>query len=281
VIVDGVGAAAVGDRSLVEEIVRLLLAGAPPGWTHLHGEFTPPGQSAMAGASLTTSAGPESVAVSADVLAVVAEHQRRAAVAGVPWARLIIDCSADGGLSARTEPAAPAPVVAAAEATSRRWQRRVLVTASAVFVAAAVVVFAVGWQWSTPPRAGIIAVPPSPPREQAAWSAITKWVDAENRSDTAELRRMVCANPSPRLAALIKTFEVEGNIQRLSLPSAIVKFDDEGASVSATVEHRVRPLSDAAKKQIVSPDGLYETDFTLADEAGELKVCDESGITHR
>ncbi|OBF86671.1 hypothetical protein A5791_20580 [Mycobacterium sp. 852002-51163_SCH5372311] len=97
----------VRDRDLVEDAVKLLLTEAPPGWQQLHGEFEPSSQPVVAQAFVTTADGRQlPSSVSAGAISVLAEHQRRAAAAGAPWQRLVIDCAADGRLSARAEPAA-------------------------------------------------------------------------------------------------------------------------------------------------------------------------------
>ncbi|MEZ0363585.1 hypothetical protein ACAG26_07745 [Mycobacterium sp. pUA109] len=269
-----------GDRALIEDAVKLLLSEAPVGWTQLHAEFAPASQPPVAAAYVMTSAGSLPLPVSAGTLSVVAEQHRRAAQAGMSWQRLVLDCHADGRLSACTDTDAtgPAALVPAHGKMRRAWQRRlrrVFMTVTLVCFAAAAVVFAVGWRWSPPPRVAMIAVPSPPPRQQESFGLLMRWFDAENRSDTAALRMMMCTNPSERLTAMVTTFEHRGNDQRLVFPEAIMDFHDEGSEVSVKIAERLRPLSEHAKRGFEAAHGaFFYNNATLVDEGGVLRMCD-------
>jgi hypothetical protein len=168
------------------------------------------------------------------------------------------------------------------EVTARRWARRMLMVVSAGCLVGAAALFALNRQWSPPPRAEVISAPPPPARQQESFAVIQKWLDAENHSETTTMRKLVCANPSPAVAGLIATYEHRGNDQRLAIADAVVEFHDDGSRIAVKTIGRVRPLGDFARqKDREFSNSLPEYDFELVDEGGELKVCDESGITHK
>lgn len=257
----------VGDRGLVEDVVKLLLSQAPPGWMQLHAEFEPTSQPVIATASVTMpDATEQPLTVSTEAFGALAEHQRRAAAAGAPWRRLVIDCHPDGRLSARTDPHMPG---------RRRWPQRVLAAITVGCLVAAAVVFAVAWRWGPPPRVGIIAES-TPPRQAEAFAVIQQFVEAENRGDAAGMRRFVCADPTLALADWILAIEQNGYPDNISSPEAVLEFHDEGPRVSLVYALRVRPLSEEAKRQAAEKGagGFYDNQYTLVEEDGGLKLCD-------
>lgn len=278
---DGSGGQAVSDRTLVEDAVRLLLVGAPAGWTKVHGEFEPSSQPNLAEASATTPDGQSlSLGVSAGVQSLLAEHQRRAAAAGAPWRRLILDCQPDGLLAVSTEPwGAPARV-----RRSQRWVVAVLAALSVGCLASAAVVFAVGWRWGPPPRVELTALPDPPARQKEAFEVISKWYEAQNQGDAAGMQALTCANPSSTVRDQIAGAADPGQRSGLVFPDAIVAFSDQGGQVWAGVVIRIRPLDDAMKLDVERAQqedaGYFGGQFTLVDEAGGLKVCDRPTGPH-
>jgi hypothetical protein len=279
VVSTGSGAASVGDRGLIEDAVKLLLSGVPTGWACVRGEFEPSSQPAVALASVSTADGEFApLAVSAEVLGVLAEHQRRAAAGGVSWRRLVIECHVDGRLSARTdrdERVAGSPPVA-----DRRWLRRGLAAVTAGCLIAAAVVFALGWRASLPPRAGMIPVPPPPPRQQEAFNVISRWFDAENHSDAAGMRALTCANPGSALVDRTKTIQSYGEFQAFFYPDAVVSFSANGPQFNVRVASQLHPINERMKQfsQLLEKNGGFTwDDFVLVDEGGQLKVCDING----
>lgn len=274
----GLGEGSVGDRGVVEQAVTLLLAAAPAGWTQLHATVEPSAQPVVATATALTPGGAVPVPVPPGVVDVLAEHQRRAAAAGAPWQRMVIECATDGRLSVWTEPAA-----AVGLCRPHRWPQWLLAAVTVVCLSAAGVVFATQWRWGPPPRVGMIEVPPPPPRQQEAFEVIQRWLDAERDADVAKLRALACANPSESVLTWIDTLDVEGQIQALAFPDAVIGFRDEGSRVWIKVAVRVRPLDDFQRVAVEDAQhhGGFLTDaFTLADEGGQLKVCDMSRPVH-
>jgi hypothetical protein len=280
----------VDDRGLIERAAQLLLASAPLGWTQLYAKFIP--TAGVADAHVITPAGLQQLVVARAVLDVVVEHQRRAAAAGKPWAQLIIDCHADGRLSARTTPpgqpasqqvpsAPTVPPAVGAESSARRWIRRTLAITTAGLLTAAAIIFVVGLDWAPAPRAELLPEPAPPAREAQAFAVISSWFDAQNRSDVAELRRLVCSSPAPLVALMIKSDAREGETQHLVLPEMLTDFHDDGSTVTVTLVHRIRFLPGAFDKGNEHEQGLYGTDLTLVDEGGQLKVCNQSNIKQR
>ena len=271
----------VGDRDLIEDAVKLLLGAAPVGWTRLHGEFEPP---AVAAVSAVTPDGMQSVTVPDGVLSVVGEHQRRAAAAGAPWQRLVVDCQADGQLSARTEPHAPASELADGSAVSAaqrsyRWLRPLLVAVTVGCAAAAAVVFAVAWKWSPPPRADVIVLPAPPPREKEAFDVISKWLNARNLGDAAGMRAMACAQPLPAAAHLIDRIQQFGQTQYIVYPDAITEFRDDQTQLFVTLAERAHPLDEHMRQRVADEQkrgGFFVERFVLVDDGGALKVCDDN-----
>jgi hypothetical protein len=184
----------------------------------------------------------------------------------VPWRRLVINCHCDGRLSAWADPGG-----------DRRWLRRGLAAVTAGCLIASAVLFAAAWRWSPPPRADVIPLPPPPARQQEAFDVISKWYDAENRSDVAGMRSLNCANPGKDLADRAATIQYHGNYQADVYPDAITSFIPDGAHFKAEVMARSHPL-DAHMKweaQWVERDGGFSYEkFVLIDEGGYLKICD-------
>ena len=274
------GDAPAGDRGLIEDAVKLLLSGAPAGWARLYGEFEPSAQPPVAAVSVTTANGrSQPLAVSAGVLSVLAEQQRSSAAAGVPWRRLAIDCHADGRLSARTEndPGSAAAVPSLTPPDPQRWPRRLLVALTAGCLIGAAAVFAVGWQWSPPPRLAMIPLPPPPPRQQEAFDVISRWFDAENHSDAAGMRALTCANPGKQLVDRTNTTQWYGEDQEIIYPQVVETFSEDGTEFKVTVAIRFHPLDDRMRREaeLAQASGGFVTDnFILVDEGGQLKVCD-------
>jgi hypothetical protein len=263
-----------GDRGLIEEAAKLLLALAPPGWVQIHGEFEPSSQPIIGAVSVTTQRGQsQPLAVSAPVMTALAKQQHSAAVAGAPWRRLVIDCHSDGRLSARAEGGAVDAV-----ADPQRWPRRVLAALTVAFLIGAGVAFGVGWQWSAPPRVAMIPVPPPPPRQQEAFDVISRWYDADNHSDAAGMRAATCANPGREVADRITEVERHGETVGLTYPEAIASFSDDGARFKAELRYRVHPLDANMSRQVTKAEadsnGFWFDYLFLADEGGQLKVCD-------
>lgn len=281
-MVDG-GDSRIGDRALIEDAVKLLLAQAAPGWQQLSGEFDPAAQPVIAQAFVTAANGQrQPLSVSAGVVSILAEHQRRSAVVGEPWRRLIVDCHADGRLSARTVPDAtvPPPEPHLPAGPQRlRWLSRALMVVTVGCSTAAGVLFAVAWTWSPPPRADVIALRSPPPREREAYDVVLRWLDGKNRGDAAGMRAVACANPSAKALELIDAIEQLGQHSVIVFPDAFTDFNDQGDRVWATVALRARPLTDSMRtrvEQARKSGGFFDERFVLVDEAGQLKVCDDS-----
>lgn len=268
----------VGDRALIEDAVTLLLEGVPAGWTHVHGEFDPLCKPALAAVSVVTPHGQSSsIGVPAGVLGVLAEHQRRAAAAGVPWRRLILDCHSDGRLAVRSEPTG-AP---SRRLRPRRWLIAVMAALAVGCLAAAAIVFAASWRWAPPPRVELMSLPDPPPRQQESFEVIGKWYEAQNRGDVVGMWAVTCANPS---AAVRDRIAGVAERSGLVFPDAIVAFSDQGGQVWAGVVLRIRPLDDAMKLDVEraqrEDNGYFGGQFTLLDEAGGLKICDQPTGPH-
>jgi hypothetical protein len=270
---EGGSEAPTGDRGLIEDAVKLLISEAPAGWTVLRCEFEPtsPVPTAKA-AALTPSGQWQSLTVSAGALSLLTEHQHQAAAAGASWQRLVIEHHCDGRLSAWTEdgPAAADP---------QRWPRRVLAAITTGCLIAAAVIFAVGWQWSQPPRVGMIPVPPPPPRQQEAFDVISRWFDAENHSNVAGMRAVACANPGPTVVGWFKSIGYYGEIQAYIFPEAVTSFSETAGQWKVDVAVRMHPLDAhmVHEVEIAEANGGFETErFTLVDEGGHLKVCDKN-----
>jgi hypothetical protein len=265
------------DRGLIEDAVKLLLTLAPAGWTQLHGEFEPSSQPSVAHAFVTTAGEQQQqLSVSPAVVSILGEHQRRAADAGAPWRRLVIDCSADGRLSARAEPDASAPTPATSPVRRYRWARTALMAITVGCLTAAAVLFVLGWKRSEPPRADIIAAPVPAPREREAFAVISRWFDAMNGRDAAGMRGLACAEPSPAVTDWIDT-TAQQDLESFIVPDAITKFDDVGKQVWVTIAERGRPLDERTKKLVEAAaqrGGFFAERFTLVDDGAGLKVCD-------
>lgn len=260
-------------RELVENAVALLVASLPAGWLRLHVEAQPSSQSLVAQASVTTADGQgQSVPVPPDVLAVLAEHQARATAARTPWRRLVIDCHADGRLSAYTDEVSRSHAPGAA-----RWVSRALAGLTGCLLVAAAAVFTVGWRWGPPPRAEMIALPSAPPRQQAAFEVVDKWFDAENRGDAAAMLSVTCRQPAQTVMDWISSTAQFGQVEGLVFPDAVIGFRDEGAKVWVNASVRIRPISDSQKRVVQEQQrhgGFFSEELTLTDEGGALKVCD-------
>jgi hypothetical protein len=268
------GDAPAGDRGLIEDAVTLLLSVAPAGWTHVQGEFEPSSQPPVAAALVTTIKGrSQPLPVSAGVLSLLVEQQRSAASAGEPWRRLMIECHSDGRLSARVD-----NNPGAVPRDPQRWPRRLLAATAAGCLIAAAVVFAIGWQWSPPPRIAMIAVPPPPPRQQEALDVINQWYTAENHSNVADMRAAACANPGPEVVKWFKSTAYYGEDQAIVYPEAVTSFRDEGSQFKVEVAVRLHPLDEHMRQEVeklqASHGGFAGDNFTLVDEGGHLKVCE-------
>lgn len=260
----GADGSAPGDRRRIEEVVALLLGEAPAGWAHLHLEFD--SATSAVTTSLTTGEGTSiPLPVPAGVIAALSDYHRQSGTAG----RLVIDCDADGRLSARTDPVATA-------AGSRRWPQWVLATITIGCLAAAAVVFATGWRWSEPPRLTALGVPP-PPRAQQAFAVATQWYEAENNGDVARMRELACVHPAQSVTDWISTIGYYGQDQGLVFTDAVTKFRDDGAAVWVRIAVRIRPVDDRTKREVDEAQthgGFLYEEMTLASEGGTLKVCD-------
>lgn len=264
-----------GDRTLIEDAVKLLLGAAPVGWTQVHAEFEPTAQ--LATASVVTGAGSQPLVVSAGALSAVAECQRRAAAAGTPWRRLVIDCHADGRLTVHTDDV-PGPSAAAAP-QARRWPRRVLMAITVVCLTAAAVLFALGRQWFAPPRADIIAVPEPSPRQQQAAQVILAWYDAQNRGDAPAMRALTCPEPGPNITETIAATEAYGVDERIYIPDGVSAFDDQGSTLRVEFASHIKALNAYMRSKVDAAragGGFFFDTFTLVDDgSGGLKICDD------
>ena len=276
------GDAPANDRGLIEDAVKLLLSSVPAGWARLYGEFEPSSQPPVAAASVTKTEGQsQPLAVSSGVLSMLADHQRIAVAAGLPWRHLVIDCYSDGRLSAWTETGPMRfadPPSGPASGPSRRWPRRVLAAITAGCLIAAAVVFTVGWRWGPPPRVGMIAVPPPPPRQQEAFDVVSRYFDAENHVNGEGMAALTCAHPSPIIALLNLSNKGSdgGPATSYFYPDAVTSFSDDGPQVKARVAFRVRPLNDRERHRLQDSGvngGFVSLNITLVDEGGHLKVC--------
>ncbi|KRQ53946.1 hypothetical protein AOT85_06250 [Mycobacteroides sp. H054] len=259
---------------MIEHAVMLLLVEAPTGWTHLHAEFEPSSPGAPAAASATTPDGhPSPMDVPAEVLENLAEHQHRAAAAGAPWRRLILDCHSDGRLAVRTEPA-KMPAL-------RRSLVLVLTALTVGCLVAAAVVFAVDWRWGPPPRVEVAALPDPPPRQKETFAVISRWIDAENHADVARMRTLICTHPAPSVLSWLSSLQDYGQRQGLLVLDAVTRFRDAGSQVWVTVAVRVRPLSESQQQEVAAAQqegGFFADEYTLDDDGTGLKVCDLSVV---
>ncbi len=245
-----------------------MLGDAPPGWTHLHVEFDI--ESTEVVAALTTAdAGSLHLAVPPDAVEALSEYHRQAVSHGSSWRRLSIDCRSDGTLSMRKDDGA--------RGVSRGWPQRVLAAITVSCLAAAAVVFAVGWRWSPPPRASMIAVPPPSPREGQVFEVLKRWYDAEDRGDGAAMRALACVHVGKNVEDEIEGVEQSGIRDGVTYPEAITGFRDEGAHVWAMVAMRVHPLSDRQRNAVeenLKHGGFFFDSYTFVQESGAWKVCD-------
>ncbi|OBK12694.1 hypothetical protein A5636_11920 [Mycobacterium asiaticum] len=163
---------------------------------------------------------------------------------------------------------------------SVRRSRRLLVGLLAAItigcLAAAAVVFAVGWRHPEPPRLAVLGVPP-PARAQRAFAVATQWFDAENRGDVARMQALACAHPSESVTGWIDTIRYYGQDQGLIYTDALTEFRDSGSSVWVKVAVRIHPIDDRMKREVEEEQargGFFYEVLALADEGGALKVCD-------
>lgn len=265
--VGAAGGGATGGRLLVEDAVTRMLGEAPPGWKHLRVEFDT-GSSTVT-ATVTADAESTHLAVPPEAVAALHEYHRQASARGSAWRRLWIDCAADGTLSMRTD--------APGQAGSRRWPQRVLAGITLGCLTAAAVLFAVGWRWSPPPRASMIAVPPPSPREGQVFEVLKRWYDAEDRGDGAAMRALACVRPGKNVEDEIEGVEQSGIRDGVTYPEAITGFRDEGAHVWAMVAMRVHPLSERQRNAVeenLKHGGFFFDSYTFVQESGAWKVCD-------
>lgn len=262
-----------GSRELLENATALLLTGLPPGWARLRADCAPP----TIEVTVTMADGRTlPVPASAQVVMLFSEHQRRSADRGTPWRRLVIECDATGELSAYTD--------ADAEGNSSgrvRWVPWTLAVLAVCLLTAAGVVFMTGWRLGPPPRVDLAALPDPPARQRQAVKVITPWFEAENRADVAALHALLCADPSPAVLRWIETIGRLGQNDRIAYPDAVTGFRDEGPRVWVQIAVRLRPVSESQKRaveQAQASGGFFDDQFTLTDEAGQLKICDIAGI---
>lgn len=272
------GGVPAGDRGLIEEAVKLLLSAAPPGWTQLHGEFEPSSRPLVAVVSVSMQQGGlQPLDVSPEVVTVLAKQQQSAAAVGAPWRRLVIDCHADGRLSACAE-GDPVGLATQRPPDPQRVPRRLLAALTAGCLIAAAVVFAVGWRWLPPPRAEMVPPPPPPPRQQEAFDVLSKWFDAMNHANVAGMRAVSCLNPRPAIIAWFKSEERYGETQAYTYPEAVtsvVQHDTQYTVVIAVREHPLDAEMRSAVEEQQKNGGFAFYHYVLADEGGKLKVCDE------
>lgn len=268
-----------GRRTLVEHAVRLQLNAAPPGWTLLHIECLPLGE-VTAFARVAGAMTPHRLTVPPEAAQGLHEYLRvEAGTTQVPQ-QLVIDCFPDGRLLVRTEPApalAPGPTPGAGRARAQsRWPKRLLIAVTTGCLVAAAALFAFGWHWSDPPEADISLLPPPSPRQQQAFDTISQWFTALNSHDTVAIQPLVC--PTPSGAVLNDVEAINGNyLGSIDYPEAIVDFRDNGATVSAKVLLRVKPITDdqrlAVKENQQEGSGLAHRWIVLVDDGGVWKVC--------
>ncbi|GFG67502.1 hypothetical protein MKUB_49920 [Mycobacterium kubicae] len=260
--------AAAGDRQLIEEAVTTLLAQVPSGWKRLHVEFEP--SASVVTASVTAAAGePVPVSVPAGVAEVLGQYHRRAVANAAQWRLLVVDCDADGTLSART-------VESASARPQRRWPQRVLAAITVSCLAAAATIFAVDWRWSDPPRLTAVAAP-APAKAQRAYEVVEQWYRAEDAGDAARMRELACAHPTQSLVDWINTIAYYGQDQGLVFPDALTQFRDDGSTVWLKVAVRIRPIDEHMKQEVEQAQdrgGFFFETMTLANENENLKVCD-------
>ncbi|MFA4080849.1 hypothetical protein ONA92_03965 [Mycobacteroides salmoniphilum] len=260
-----------GDRELVEDAIARLAAGLPAGWSRVRVEAQSSSRLPLVEAVVTTADGrQQSVLISPEVLTLLAEHQSRAAAAGAPWQRLVIDCVSDGRLSAYIDEAR-------APAGAERWVSRVLAAVAGCLLVAAGLVFVVGWRWGPPPRAEIVALPQQPVRQMDAFDVVSKWFDAENREDVPGMMAVTCRRPSQTVLDWISSTAQFGQVDRLVFPDAIIGFRDEGAHLWVKAAVRIRPVSENQKQVVAQQQqhgGFFTDELTLVDEDGSLRVCD-------
>lgn len=265
------------DHALVEQVVDGLRHVAPDGWSVLRAQLAPQGNGSVASVTVHGQAQPLSIPV--PVLGIAAEHQRRAAAAGWPWDRLVIECSSDGRLSAAAEPTS--------NESARRGPRTSKLTIPrtrlrAVFAVVAVVgftmagwLFASAWRWSPPPEADVINVPPPSPRQQQALDLITRYYEAQARLDVPAMRAVTCAQPSGEVWTGIRSLE-QNNPQSITIADGIVAFRDDGTQAEATALHRIRGISDRVKEIVAEEQrhrGFFALTYRFVDEAGSMKLC--------
>lgn len=242
----------------------MVLGEAPPGWTRVNIAFD------AASSAVTATADGRAAPLSVPLQAVEAlsEYHRQAVSNGSSWRRLSVDCRSDGTLSMRKDDGA--------RGVSLRWPQRLLAAITVSCLAAAAVVFAVGWRRSEPPRLGVLAVPP-PARAKAAFAVLEQWYAAEDRGDAARMRELSCAHPAQSLSGWINTIAYYGQDQGLIFPDALTQFRDDGETVWVKVAVRIRPIDDRMKREVEEAQargGFFFETVTFADEGGTLKVCD-------
>lgn len=259
-----IGGGAVDDRGLVEQAVALVLGEAPPGWTRLNIAF----DAASSEVTVTADGRVVQSPVPPQAVEALSEYHRQAVSNGSSWRRLSIGCGSDGTLSMRKDDGA--------RGVSRRWPQRVLAAITVSCLAAAAVLFAVGWRRSEPPRLGVLAVPLSA-RAKAAFAVLEEWYAAEDHGDAARMRELSCAHPTQSLSDWINTIAYYGQDQGLVFPDALTQFRDDGAAVWVKVAVRIRPIDDRMKREVEEAQahgGFFFETVTFSDEGGTLKVCD-------
>ncbi len=91
------------------------------------------------------------------------------------------------------------------------------------------------------------------------------------------MKELACSAPAQSVLDWITTIDYYGQDQGLVFPDAVTQFQDDGTQVRVKVAVRVRPLTDRMKAQVAEAQengGFLHEVVTLADEGGQLKVCD-------
>lgn len=175
------------DRSLIEEAIKVLLASAPAGWTRLRAEFEPSARPPASHAVLDS----EVLPVPPEALGLVAEYQRRAAAAGSPWQRVVVECDHTGALSMRTDPS-PAPEPSGPRSGRiSLWLWGIAALLSIVVLVVAVVGRDRGDRPTLRPRTVSDSMTTAQARE-AADTTVRAWVRERNAGHLANLQALTC-----------------------------------------------------------------------------------------
>lgn len=245
------------DRSLIEDAVKLVLTGAPAGWTRVTAEFDVSPSPTATRAWAITGSGSMPVAVPAGAQALVVEHARRV---GAPWHRVVIDVDIDGTLSMRTDPPA-ATAAPNAPAAARPSRRGVWVWALAAVLSVAVLAVAiVGRDRGDGPSLRPMAASESMSDDEAravTENTVRAWYREGNERHVANLVALTCPDPVGVVAADIRAAR-EGHLQ--GGQAAVVAFGKflRRGPVWTIYTHRDDDYSSAIASRIID---------------GELRVC--------